>query len=293
MKEEIAMNLYVNILASYEGESETPAPQFTSEGTSEMSPPPAPTAQPKPVGEAKSGSEMKHFTQEEVNKFLAEDRRKHQEKYTSLEASYQELLANQDVVGEQRKRLEKELEDLQARHRTKEQQIAYERKQEEEKAAQEIEQLRQDKLLWENRFTESTITQALQQAAIKHDAYNPSQIIVQLKGQTELVEAKDSTGKTTGELVPMVTMTVHNEETGVTEPLRMTPDEAVEYMQKNTKQWGNLFKNNIREGIGAGNATDGANIGPNGMQDHGAHLSDDQWFELRKKNPAALGLGQR
>ena len=89
----------------------------------------------------------------------------------------------------------------------------------------------------------------------------------------------------------MVTMTVKNGETGVSERLQMTPDEAVEYMKKNPAQWGNFFKNNIREGIGSTNATGGALTG-SGNVDH-SRLSDDQWFELRKKNPAALGLKPR
>ncbi len=250
----------------------------------------APNQQGAGTSNAGSGNAggTRTFSQDEVNKFLAEDRRKHQEKYSSLETSYQELLSNQNLGQEERDRLQKELEDLQARHRTKEQQIAYERKQEEEKYTADLKEARSAAEIWEKRYTESTIHQALQSAAIKHEAFNAEQVIVQLRGATELVEAKDAKGQPTGDLTPMVTMTVKNEDSGVSERLQMTPDEAVEYMKKNPEQWGNFFRNNIREGIGSANATDGANIG-SGNVDH-SRLNDEQWFKLRKENPSALGL---
>ena len=35
---------------------------------------------------------------------------------------------------------------------------------------------------WESLYKESTIDRALQDAAIKHEAFNPAQIITQLRG---------------------------------------------------------------------------------------------------------------
>lgn len=285
------MTLITNILASYDdsdpGASDPPAPApFTDPpaATPPAAPPAAdPPSQP-PAGE-------KTFSQEDLNRILAEDRRKHQEKYQSLDSSYQELLKNQNLTTEERDRLQKDYEELQARHRTKEQQAAHERKLYEEAKETELKEFREAATLWETRFTESTINQALQGAAIKHEAWNPDQVIVHLRGKTELVDEKDSQGNVTGNLVPMVNMTVLNEDTGVSEKLMMTPDEAVEYMKK-TQEHYNFFKNNIREGIGSPNATGGANTGPNGTVDH-TRLTDDQWFKLRKENPAALGLERK
>ncbi len=237
-----------------------------------------------------AGKGGRTFTQEEVNKFLADDRRKHTEKYTALEKSYQDLLENQNLSKEERTRLEDQLEDLRKQQRTKEQQLAYEKKQAEEKYQAELKQWQEKAGTWESRYTESTITQALQSAAIKHDAFNPQQVIVQLRNQTKLVEKLDHVGKPTGKLVPMVEMSVKNEDSGAVEQLQMTPDEAVEYMKKNPEQWGNFFRHNIREGIGSSSAT-GAFAG-DGTVDH-SKLSDEQWFKLRKENPAALGLKNR
>lgn len=274
------MTYWVNFLASYEGE-ETPAGGDI----------PAGVADANANANAAAGKGLRTFTQDEVNKFLADDRRKHTEKYQSLESSYQELLKNQGLSQEDRDRLEQQLDDLRKQHRTKEQQLAYEKKEAEEKFQKEVEGLKKEKTIWEQRFTESTIMQALQSAAIKHEAFNPQQIIVQLRGHTKLTEKMDHAGKPTGQLVPMVEMTVRNEDSGVTEQLQMTPDEAVEYMKKNPEQWGNFFRSNVREGIGAISATGGALTG-DGNVDH-RKLTDEQWFKLRKDNPGALGLKNR
>lgn len=273
----------VDFLASYEGEG-------TTEGVDGADPAGTPAAAAA-AAQAAANKGGRTFTQEEVNKFLADDRRKHSERYQSLESSYQEVLKTQNLTKEERERLEQQLDDLRKQHRTKEQQLALDKKEAEEAHHKEVEALRKEKTVWEQRYTESTIVQALQSAAIKHEAFNPNQIIVQLRGQTKLVDKLDHAGKTTGQLIPMVEMTVKNESSGASEQLQMTPDEAVEYMKKNPEQWGNFFRNNVREGIGSISATGGAMTG-NGTVDH-TRLNDEQWFKLRKENPAALGLKGR
>lgn len=237
------------------------------------------------------GSGVRTFTQEEVNKFLAEDRRKHQEKYQALEENYQKLLKNQNLSKEERDQLESELEDLRARHRTREQQLAYEKKQAEEQYQNQLKEWQERAKNWESRYTQSTINRELQAAAIEHDAYNPELVVVHLRSQTNLEEQKDEEGKPTGQLMPMVTMTVRNSDTGAQENLKMTPAEAVEYMKKNPEKYGGFFKNNIREGIGSSSATGGAMTGDGTVDVR--KITDEQFFKLRRENPEALGLKAR
>lgn len=245
------------------------------------------------------GGDSRMFNQDELNKIvqerLAKDRKKReeevQEQVRTLESNYKELLANKNLESVDREKLENQLADLRKQNRTKEQQLADEKKRLEEEWSEKYETVAGKASEWENRYTESTITQALQAAAISHDAYNPQQVIVQLRSQTKLVEKLDSAGKPTGVLQPMVEMSVRDSDSGAQEQLQMTPDEAVEYMKKNPGDWGNFFKNNIREGIGASSATGGALTG-DGTVDH-TKLTDAQWFKLRKENPAALGMNYR
>lgn len=243
-------------------------------------------------GDGGNSGQDRYFTQEDLNRFLAEDRRKTEakfkDKFDKLEQSYQEALNNKKLSDGDRQELENQLEDLRARHRTKEQQLAYEKKKAQEEAAQRIKELETRASQWESRYTESTINRELQAAAIEHDSYNPELVVVHLKSQTALEEQTDSEGKPTGKLAPMVTMTVKNEDTGALESLKMTPSEAVEYMKKNPERYGGFFKNNIREGIGSTSATGGAMSG-DGTVDV-TKLTDEQYFKLRRENPAALGL---
>ena len=62
------------------------------------------------------------FTQDDINRFLADDRRKHQERYKKLEGSYQKMLKEGNLHKEQRHKMQQDLEDLQKAFRTKEQQ---------------------------------------------------------------------------------------------------------------------------------------------------------------------------
>jgi len=243
-------------------------------------------------GSSSDDGSGRQFTQADLNRFLADDRRKTEakfkDKFDKLENSYQEALNNNKLSDGDRQELENQLEDLRARHRTKEQQLAHEKKKAEAEASQRIKELEERAGQWESRFTESTINRELQSAAVEHDAYNPELVVVHLKSHTALEEATDQDGKPTGQLAPMVTMTAKNEDTGVLESLKMTPTEAVEYMKKNPERYGGFFKNNIREGIGSTSATGGAMSG-DGTVDV-TKLSDEQYFKLRKENPAALGL---
>lgn len=250
-------------------------------------------------GGSDGGGDEPKFTTDDMNRIvqerLAKDRKKREEEFQqqvkSLETKYEELLANKSLEAADREKLENQLNDLRKQHRTKEQQLADEKKRLQEEWESKYKTIESKANEWETRYTESTITQALQAAAISHEAYNPQQIIVQLRGQTKLIEKLDSAGKPTGQLQPMVEMTVRNEDSGASEQLQMTPDEAVEYMKKNPGEWGNFFRNNIREGIGSSPATGGAVTG-DGTVDH-TKLTDEQWFKLRKENPAALGMNYR
>lgn len=247
------------------------------------------------AGAAAGGDNEKKFTQADVNKFMQErvgkEKKRHEaalkDQVSALETNYKDLLENKNLDTEEKEKLETQLDNLRKQHRTKEQQLDVEKKALQTEWEDKFQTAVSEKSIWEDRFTESTINQALQSAAIKHEAFNPAHIITQLRGQTKLVDKLDASGKPTGQLEPMIEMTVANADSGATEQLQMTPDEAVEYMKKNPSD-ACFFKNNIREGIGADNATGGALTG-DGTVDH-TKLTDDQWFAMREKNPAALGM---
>lgn len=209
----------------------------------DSNPPADPPAPPAP----ESSDSGKTFTQEDLNKILADDKRKHQEKYKQLEGSYQELLENQNLTKDERDKLKARLEDVQKSQRTKEQQVEYERKQAEEKYENELKTTMEQKEYWEGLFKQETLDRSLQDAAMVADAFNPNQIVGLLKPYTELKEDE-------GKFVPMVDFPDIDEKTGEEIRTLRTPSDAVKRMRDLPKMYGNLFKSNVVSGVGAGNA---------------------------------------
>ena len=230
------------------------------------------------------------FSQDDVNKFLAEDRRKHQEKIVKLENSYKDLLADKTLATERREKLEGELQDLQASQRTKEQQEAYERKQEQEKFKSEVSNYKDSAVRWERMYKDSVIHRSLQDAAIAAESFNPTQIVGLLRPVTEMRAVTDTEGNEIEEqMVPKVDFPDIDEKTGEQIVTLCTPQEAVQRMKQLPKIYGNLFRANVVSGIGSGAATGGVTSGEGGRIDV-AKLSPEQYRKMRKDNPEALGL---
>ena len=225
-----------------------------------------------------------------MNTFLAEDRRKHQEKYKKLETSFQDILADKNLAAEQRSKLEGELQDLQKAHRTKDQQAAYDLKQEQEKSATEVANYKEAATKWERMYKDSVIQRSLQDAAVAGEAFNPSQIVGLLTPATQMRPATDEEGtEIPNMMVPMIDFQDYDEETGKQITTLRTPQEAVQRMKELPVHFGNLFRANVVSGIGAGAATGGVTSGEGGKVDV-TKLSSEQFRKLRKENPEALGL---
>jgi hypothetical protein len=249
--------------------------------------------------EKPAGPGGKTFTEEDVNKIvqerLAKDRKRREEAYKDLETKYADMLKSQSLTEEERGKLETNLEDVRKQLRTKDQQAAHERKTLEDRYQAELKSEREAKASWEGRFKESLIARALQDAAVKHEAYNPAQIVKHLRENTKVVEKTDDKGKPTGEYVPMVDFHDVHSETG--EPLmtQRTPEDAVKRMKELPDQYGNFFKTNVVSGIGGNSATGGLQPGAGGKlsAQQIKNLTPEQYRKIRQENPALLGLAPR
>ena len=229
------------------------------------------------------------FNQDDVNKFLADDRRRHQEKYKKLEGSYQEMLADKTLASEQRGKLESELQDLQKSFRTKEQQAAYERKQEQERFKTEVTGYKESAIKWERMYKDSVIQRSLQDAAVAAESFNPTQIVGLLRAVTTMRPATDDAGEELNDqMVPMIDFPDIDEKTGDRIVTLRTPQEAVQRMKELPKLYGNLFRANVVSGIGSGAATGGVSSGEGRIDV--TKLSPEQYRQMRKENPEALGL---
>lgn len=249
-------------------------------------------AEARQAAEEAEAAKAKAFSQDDVNTYLAEDRRRHQEKYKKLEGAYQEMLADKNLAAEQRSKFEAELQDLQKTFRTKEQQAEYERKQECERYENELKTSRESAIKWETMYKGSVVQRSLQDAAVGAEAFNPTQIIGLLTPMTQMRDKTDDAGNEIGEMAPMVDFQDIDEKTGERIITLRTPQEAVQRMKELPEYWGNLFRANVVSGIGSGAATGGVTSGEGGRIDP-TKLTPDQYRKLRKENPEALGLKKR
>lgn len=234
------------------------------------------------------------FDQEAVNKIvqdrLAKDRKKNEEKYRSLEATYKDLLANEAISAEERTRLETAYEDLQKQHRTKEEQAKHEKRQLQDKYENELQQYKEDAARWERQHKDFMIEKSLLDAAVANDAYMPEQIYDIVRKWTKLVDVTDENGKPTGRLTPVVDLPDFDTDTGKPILTQRTPQEAVERLKEKLQP--NLFKSNIVSGVGGNSSTGGVTPGANGAIDIAA-LTPAQFAKLYKEDPTKLNLRAR
>jgi hypothetical protein len=261
--------------------------------------PPAgdPPAGDPPAGDPPAGGDKpKMHTTEAVNKIveerLARDRKSreaaHKESYTKLEGTYNDLLDNKNLSDEVRAKAETELEDVRNQLRTKEERAKHEKDQLQTSFEKQLNQERADREMWENRYHDSTISSALQDAAVSNDAYNSDQVMQLLRPVTSLKPVVDeTTKKETGQFRTVVDFPDHDE-TGAEVTFSGTPDEIVKRM-KDLGPYANLFNSNVVSGLGAGNATGGIHTGSDGQVDV-TKLTPAQYRKIRAETPELLGL---
>jgi acetolactate synthase small subunit len=251
------------------------------------------TATEKAAAETAAAAGKATFTQDDLNRILAEDRRKHQAQIKEQAEKLEGVLKSSQLTEQDRKVLQENLVSLQGQLRSSEAAAAKEK--------QELEQAFQAKLvesekktqIWEGLYRESTVQRALQDAAVKNDAWQPSQIVTLLKPMTKLVEGVDPvTNRPNGNYEVKVVMLDVNPKTGQQEEMTRTPQDAVARMKELPETYGNLFKSGVVSGIGSSSATGGLMPGKGGQIDV-RKLTPAQYREIRAKNPELLGLAPK
>lgn len=238
----------------------------------------------------------KTFTQSAVNKIVEErlnrDRKnrenEHKQQYAQLETRVESLLENESVVGEERVKLNVQLEDVRKQLRNKDQQAAHEMGIKQKEFDALLDEKTKAAVVWEDRFRESSISRSLQDAAASNDAYNASQVVALLRPMTKLAEVvNEVSNEPTGDYKTVVDFPDVNDK-GESVMTQGTPDAIVKRM-KTLGEYANLFKSNVVAGVGANSATGGLTPGAGGRVDV-SKLSTAQYAKLRKEDPAAVGL---
>jgi len=235
-----------------------------------------------------TATQEKTFTQEEVNKFVAERNKAVNAQLKVAEENYESQLKQSSLTKEQRDKVSADLEAVRNEMMTKEQRAEAEKKKIEANYKTELEAAGKEASKYKSLYETSTINREIQDAAIKNDGFSATQFIAHLAPQSKMVEEVDAEGKTTGKLVARVEWTSVDEE-GQKHVSQLTPEEAVIKMKENVVDFGNMFKPNVAAGIGAGTAPGQTSAA--GQVDH-AKISDADYMKMSStpEGRAALGL---
>jgi hypothetical protein len=222
-----------------------------------------------------------------VNRLLAEDRRKHQTKIDSISKSLEATLESKNLTIQEREQLAAQIEEMHAASRTKEQQLAHEKRQLEEQMTKRVKDAEADKKAWESKFKDSLIDSELSGAAHQAAAFSTDQFVRQLKALSRAVEVTDEkTGKGTGRFKVVIDFP-DRDDSGAAVTRELSPREATRRMKELPDQWGNFFRANVVSGVGSGSGggtpTGSGKIDPR-------KLTMPQYLELREKHPELLGL---
>lgn len=234
---------------------------------------------------AGAGAADKKFTQDEVNTFLAREKRRYDENNKKLIQQLEAIQADKKTTDEVRNQLELQLDELRQANMSAEEKTALALKKAQKEAEAKLNEVSTTAKTWQDRHHSLQIGYEIQTAFSAADTVPGSLPMVEsfLRPRTRLVEVMDEDGKPTGNYKPVVKMNVLNKDGKPTE-LDLTIPEAVKAMKDDVDNFGFIFNSTARAGVG-GSAGSGSGKKPNV-----ATMSPSQYMEARKKNPAALGL---
>ena len=207
------------------------------------------------AAEAAKGGATKVFSQEDVNRIMANEKRAYNAEKQKTIDELEALKTKANLTDEERIQYDERIETMRNELLTKEELTQKERKKLETRYQKEVDELTKDREGWKQKYVSSTITRAIIDAAISNDAFVPEQIVNMLQSNTRLVEELDAEGKPTGDLVPKVKLS-DTDKDGKPVTLELSPIEAVKRM-KDMDRFLNLFKGAGTGGIGGMNRSGG------------------------------------
>lgn len=223
----------------------------SGEGGGSGTPPPTPPPAP-----------AKTFTQEQVNNFLAEERRKMQTKNQQTITELENLRNSARLTEEEKSNLTARIEALQSETQSKEQQLTREVETYRKKIAETEQSLTKRVEEWQGRYTELLVDNTIASAAAKNDVYKETQVLGMLKPRAKVVPIVDDAGKTTDKFQVVIKFDDVDAKTGNPITLELSPDAALKRMKELPEEYGNLFKSGVTPGVGKSKGT-----GPTGEPD--------------------------
>ena len=206
--------------------------------------PPPPPPPPPAAG--------KTFTQDEVNRMMAEHKRTLQENNAALVTQLEELRKNTALTQQQKDELDTRIQVLSQQHLTEQQKLQLQLDQATKKAKTEAETLAQEAKTWKGAFEGTMIENAVLAGSSEHKAVNAGQLLDLLRGKAKVVQELDASGQPTGKFLVKLPVKVVNPKTKAAEILELDAVEAIGKMREDPSN-GNLFMFDGKTGLGGTN----------------------------------------
>lgn len=222
-------------------------------------------------------SVVKAFTQEDVNKLLAEDRRKHTDTNKKLVGEIEALRGRSTLTETEKGELESRVSELSKTLLTKEELAKDLLDKTNKRYKQEQDTIVAERDSWKTRYTEKTINNSIISEASTANAVNAKQLVAILRPNTRLVEVLEE-GKPTGDFDTVVDYQSKDDK-GKPVKLVLPVGEAIKKMKEDS-EYMNLFRGEGTGGVGGINRGGGS-----GAKGDLASVARDAatYREMRKK----------
>lgn len=192
------------------------------------------------------------FTQDELNRFLAEEKRKFQKDRTDLANKLESLIQEKNYTAEQAAELNQQIEQLRTMHQSKEATLEEKHKREVTTLSERVKNFEKEAGTWKEQFEKQLLETTLVTAAKDANVKNVGVAVEYLRNKAKIIPVVDAiTGKKQPGSFTVVLPWMHNDaKEGPTE-LPVSPSEYLRKMREDVEQFGFFFNSEQTGGLGA------------------------------------------
>lgn len=205
----------------------------------------------------------KKFSQEDVNKMVATDRKKLGDQNKQLADQLEKAKQAAGLTQQEKDTLQEQIESLQKTYMSKDELQKQELEKRNKTETEEKKKLTEDRDNWRTQYSGLYIKGEITQASLLHKAFNVEQMVDYLLPRTKLEPEIGEDGKPTGQHIPMTTLNVPDDK-GKTQSLQLSVNDAVKKMRELPERFGNFFQ---AEGSGGTGTMNGSGSGGGGSGD--------------------------
>jgi hypothetical protein len=192
----------------------------------------------------------KKFSQADVDRFMAEERRKLQAKHQTLAQELEQFKSKASLTEEEKTALTARIEELQNQSLTKEQQLTRDLEKAQNEAKTIRESLVGERDTWQQRYATLLVEQNINKAAVDHKAYRAEQVLDLLKPKAKVAPVLGDDGKPTDKFQVLIKFEDLDPKTKQPVTLELTPADTVKRMTELPELFGNLFQSGVVQGVG-------------------------------------------